>query len=66
MNENNELIGVKLVDPNEKLTKQVKIVLPKNYIRKIDKVADDLNIKRRYVIWDAIGNYLNSCKRISP
>ena len=62
MNIKKELIGVKLFDPNEKLTKQVKIVLPKNYIRSIDLIANELNIKKRYVVWDAIGNYIRICK----
>jgi len=65
MNRKGELIGIKLFDPNEKLTKQVKIVLPRNYIRSIDLIANELNIKRRYVIWDAIGNYIQVCKRLS-
>ncbi len=62
MHRKKELIGVKLLDPNEKLTKQVKIALPKNYIKSIDLIANELNIKKRYIVWDAIGNYLRICK----
>ena len=62
MDRKEELIGVKLFDPSEKLTKQVKIVLPKNYIKSIDLIANELNIKKRYVVWDAIGNYIRICK----
>lgn len=62
MGRKKELIGVKLFDPKEKLTKQVKIVLPKNYIRAIDLIAEELNIKKRYVVWDAIGNYIRICR----
>lgn len=65
MNKKKELVGVKLFDPNERLTKQVKIVLPNNYIRSIDLIADELNIKKRYVVWDAIGNYIRICKEKS-
>jgi len=57
-------IGTKLSDPSEKLTRQIKITLPKNYIHHIDQIAGKLNIKRRYVIWDAIGSYIQTCKRI--
>ena len=63
MHEKKELVGTKLFDPTEKLTKQVKIVLPKNYIRSIDLIANELNIKKRYVIWDAIGNYIRICNQ---
>jgi len=62
MNKRKELIGVKLFDPKEKLTKQVKIILPKNYIRSINLIADELKIKKRYIVWDAIGNYIRVCK----
>jgi len=65
MNKKKELVGVMLFDPNERLTKQVKIVLPNNYIRSIDLIADELKIKKRYVVWDAIGNYIRICKEKS-
>jgi len=65
MNKKKELVGVKLFNPSEKLTEQVKIVLPKNYIRCIDLIADELKIKKRYVVWDAIGNYIRICKEKS-
>lgn len=65
MGRKKELIGVKLFDPNEKLTKQVKIALPKNYIKSIDWIANELNVKKKYLIWDAIGNYIQICRKTS-
>ena len=65
MNKKKELVGVKLFNPSEKLTEQVKIVLPKNYIRSIDLIAYELKIKKKYVVWDAIGNYIRICKEKS-
>lgn len=62
MDSKEELIGVKLFNPSERFTKQVKIILPKNYISSIDQIAGELNIKKRYVVWDAIGNYIRICK----
>ena len=63
MKDNKELIGVMLCDHSEKLTKQVKIVLPKHYISCLDLIARELNIRKRYIIWDAIGNYLQDCQK---
>jgi metal-responsive CopG/Arc/MetJ family transcriptional regulator len=62
METNKELIGVKIFNPDEKFTKQIKVVLPKHYISKVDMIADKLNTERRYVIWDAISNYIQICQ----
>jgi metal-responsive CopG/Arc/MetJ family transcriptional regulator len=39
-------------------TQQVKISLPRHYVHKIDSVSSRMGIPRRFVIWDALGNYL--------
>jgi len=62
MTDEQELIGVKIFDQKEKFTKRVKVVLPKNYIQDIDRISDELKIPKRYIIWDALGNYLRSCR----
>lgn len=46
-------------------TTQVRITLPKHQVERVNSIADDLNIPSRYVIWDAIDNYLRICKRES-
>ena len=64
MKDKKELIGVMLYDRDEKLTQQVKIVLPKHYISSLDLIANELNIRKRFIIWDAIGNYLQDCQKV--
>jgi len=45
-------------DRGSGFTQQVKISLPKHYVHKIDSVSSRMGIPRRFVVWDALGNYL--------
>jgi len=45
-------------DRDERFTQQVKVALPKHYVHKLDSLSCQMGIPRRYVIWDALGNFL--------
>jgi len=63
MQKSGNLIGIKLKVPGEKFTKQVKISMPKNYIREISFIASIMRVPKRYVVWDAVGNYIQGCRQ---
>lgn len=60
MSEKKELMGVKIFARGEKFTSQIKITIPKHYIREIDSIANNLRVPKRYVVWDAIGNHIRN------
>jgi hypothetical protein len=45
-------------DSGQGFTQQVKIALPKHYVHKLDSVSAQMGIPRRFLLWDALGNYL--------
>ena len=63
MKDDKVLLGVKIDDPAEKLTKQIKVAMPKNYISEIDQIAEKMHVPKRVVIWDAVSNYIRICRR---
>jgi predicted transcriptional regulator len=58
----NELIGIR-IDTGEKFTKQIKISMPKNYIRAIDQIAESTNVPKRIIVWEALGAYFQACRQ---
>jgi metal-responsive CopG/Arc/MetJ family transcriptional regulator len=63
MTEKKELDCVRIFDPSEKFTQQIKIAMPKNYIQEIDELAREMGVPKRIVVWDAVGNYLSKCRQ---
>lgn len=63
MNDKRKLVGFRMFDPGEKLTRQVKVSMPINYLREVDSIAKDLRMPKRFIYWGAVANYIDVCRR---
>jgi metal-responsive CopG/Arc/MetJ family transcriptional regulator len=54
---------VEISDPDEKFTKQIKVSMPQNYIKEIDRIANEMHVPKRLIIWDAVSHYIRVCRK---